>query len=83
MDHSWQWNRYSWCEGSTAAKIRTPRSQVLSTMTMSVLLLWVGISPEDGAITALRNIGIYLQVHTALQSRISNHGGVAITFVVK
>jgi hypothetical protein len=54
------------------------RFEVITAVKMSILVLWVVmlcglvgryLSPEDGGSMFLRNVGIYLQVHTALQPR--------------
>jgi hypothetical protein len=41
-------------------------------MKMYVLSFWFS-TPEDGGIMFLQNVGIYLQVHTALQPRIPRY----------
>jgi hypothetical protein len=52
------------------------RFEVLTAIKMPMLVFWVvtpcgllGGYPEDGGSMFLRNVGIYLQVHTALQFR--------------
>jgi hypothetical protein len=47
--------------------------EVLTVVKMSVLVFWVVMlwvfCPEDGGNMFPQNVGIYLQVHTALQHR--------------